>query len=693
MSRKSAALLRRSKEEVSSVTEALRSVSLPRNLDLQTFVEARMAELDHFLHVLNEKSEGKMTTKRNFQLLPKHMRRRAMSHNAHRIPSRIRSAGKDLAQLKNPCRKSRRHYIKIMQDYTKRNLKSIWLESHIWHAKRMKMVEKWGYKVASKCNDKGVRAAYRFSRDSAVVYDMSYKSCIRICELERFQELFQVSLNGKFRKNVVLKWNQEFIGVVQAVKVNESVVLIIHPGCYTQIKNILSEENLKFEDYKDQTSIFSIRGPRSTEMLGLALDINETQKLELLKESGKFHNFKFPDGALISITLEKKLFFSTNKEYEKLLTGKTIIPDQPSSHLLQVLFNWPDDLYNPEFWDSFDGNLKVLNHLPDKITTRSARSRYPGPWKKKENPGVELKSMNVEIDETQNKEAKNLEIEENFMVLDENCEQQIEGKIEDKEGAHDSFNQFMEIDGDENKNESKNLSQALLIYNKSKHGDGWDIILKAGDNNSVWRSFVYSGCKAVGLQEFKSISYEKSELFFPDDYPTCLAYENHSNDLAKVKVLEYFKKPSSKRMNFERISSPFPFFSDWKLGIEGKRMYDDLIPVKIKSSNRCPKDLAYICLLAPGDLNQKIIKEAQNERTQPNSKCKPDDIYKLQSVPISRKIIGFVTSGGYSFKRCRGFGLGYIAKESEVSLPCKALFRNPISQFYHKCDLKKLSLK
>ena len=38
--------------------------------------------------------------------------------------------------------------------------KPAWLETHIWHAKRMKMSDYHGYRVAEKMNDKGVRQAY-----------------------------------------------------------------------------------------------------------------------------------------------------------------------------------------------------------------------------------------------------------------------------------------------------------------------------------------------------------------------------------------------------------------------------------------------------------------------------------------------------------------------------------------------------
>ena len=39
--------------------------------------------------------------------------------------------------------------------------KAAWLETHIWHAKRCEMVERWGYMLPERPCDKGVRATHR----------------------------------------------------------------------------------------------------------------------------------------------------------------------------------------------------------------------------------------------------------------------------------------------------------------------------------------------------------------------------------------------------------------------------------------------------------------------------------------------------------------------------------------------------
>lgn len=58
-------------------------------------------------------------------------------------------------------RRQRRKAKELLEDYNRRKKQNIWLETHIWHAKRMKMVNAWGYRLAEHPSDKGFRAAHR----------------------------------------------------------------------------------------------------------------------------------------------------------------------------------------------------------------------------------------------------------------------------------------------------------------------------------------------------------------------------------------------------------------------------------------------------------------------------------------------------------------------------------------------------
>jgi len=54
-------------------------------------------------------------------------------------------------------------------EYARRKRRNVWLETHIWHAKRFHMTETWGYKVPNYPNDRGVRAAYRDATTRCVI--------------------------------------------------------------------------------------------------------------------------------------------------------------------------------------------------------------------------------------------------------------------------------------------------------------------------------------------------------------------------------------------------------------------------------------------------------------------------------------------------------------------------------------------
>ena len=55
-----------------------------------------------------------------------------------------------------------------------------WMETHMWHAKRMKMKDIWGYRIASRPNTKSVRITYRSFTRLSIAHDASYLACIEL---------------------------------------------------------------------------------------------------------------------------------------------------------------------------------------------------------------------------------------------------------------------------------------------------------------------------------------------------------------------------------------------------------------------------------------------------------------------------------------------------------------------------------
>lgn len=75
----------------------------------------------------------------------------------------------EVAQAKRPSRHRRRKPKNLYQEYRSRQHSQMWLETHIWHAKRMKMVNKWGYRLAEESCAKSIRVNYRYMKKGCLV--------------------------------------------------------------------------------------------------------------------------------------------------------------------------------------------------------------------------------------------------------------------------------------------------------------------------------------------------------------------------------------------------------------------------------------------------------------------------------------------------------------------------------------------
>merc|ERR1711874_228767 len=95
-------------------------------------------------------------------------------------------SGGDVAPSKRPSRKHRRRPSNLLQEYNRRQGDKVWLETHIWHAKRFHMETRWGYRLASHPNDKSWRACYRASATKCLMQDVS---CVSVVQLVGQQEV------------------------------------------------------------------------------------------------------------------------------------------------------------------------------------------------------------------------------------------------------------------------------------------------------------------------------------------------------------------------------------------------------------------------------------------------------------------------------------------------------------------------
>uniref|UniRef100_W5MUE7 POP1 homolog, ribonuclease P/MRP subunit n=1 Tax=Lepisosteus oculatus TaxID=7918 RepID=W5MUE7_LEPOC len=164
------------------------SQKLPRYITASVFAQARAAEVGAMLRAVT-KTTGSSHV---FGALPKHMRRRAMSHNVRRLPRRLRAAAARVPpelektsqqkkeQSKSKSRRARRRHGNLLLEFNRRQRKHVWLETHIWHAKRFHMARAWGYSLGDRPTSKCYRACYRAMSGHCLLQDLSYYCCVEV---------------------------------------------------------------------------------------------------------------------------------------------------------------------------------------------------------------------------------------------------------------------------------------------------------------------------------------------------------------------------------------------------------------------------------------------------------------------------------------------------------------------------------
>ena len=230
--------------------------SLPKSIDPLTLASFRIDEIHEMERDLKE---ARFNKKRSlFQTLPKHLRRRAASHNSKRLPKALRPS-KDADLPMGLGKKPKKFHLHApllsarqrASEYKSRQTGCKWLETHIWHAKRFRMQEYWGFKVASLSNQKVFRFNYRMGQEGCCIHDFSYMRAfsfgegeIRAFVAERC--IGNVCLEGKGAFTCTLN---DYSSVVYGARVKEEWIVLLHPSC--SIEGLKAAEWNVFEVFGD----------------------------------------------------------------------------------------------------------------------------------------------------------------------------------------------------------------------------------------------------------------------------------------------------------------------------------------------------------------------------------------------------------------------------------------------------------
>eukprot|EP00127_Corallochytrium_limacisporum_P003925 Clim_evm10s155 gene=Clim_evmTU10s155 len=525
------------------------------------------ARLKESISLLNAAAQntGRSTV---FQQLPKHMRRRAMSHKPKRLPRRHQQTAKEQMQTpqdpKKVNRKHRRRPRNLKKEFSQRPGHATWMETHIWHAKRMHMGDRWGLKLALYPNDKHERALYRALKNQATIHDASYWTPIELeytglatNALLICQEMLKsvnaigapnsgiaaqhlVGRDFRYQGNLHVYDQSTYVGEIQVQFVGNSLLWVwAHPASAGSVKELLSQtihQDVRVNDpIKFPPQRFELRGPRAAELITRCFMGYENADVTKLSTSGLQAMPRH--GIQATVVVNPMRTFPP----ARLLTGRRDkVEEQGHSHL-----NVPQD-------------------SEDAVDAFGPKSR---------------ETLFFAIDDSEDLEKAN---------------EDPNGKVKERRMRHNSKikNKFL-LSGD------RGIKVPLMIIRRGCHSkaralyhgvnnpgkqplEGYDLVIPAGWGRAFWNPLVFASARVMGLNNLYQLSGSFAGpltgagimgLPFPWSSPDTPAYREMMDQDRFQAETKYVSKPPAKRINYHRLAQPSPFAPDWGSVCPGKKPF------------------------------------------------------------------------------------------------------------------------
>ncbi|XP_051879452.1 ribonucleases P/MRP protein subunit POP1 isoform X2 [Pristis pectinata] len=608
--------------------------NVPKFLFAKDFAQYRAAEINAMLKAVAHKSNSQF-----LQSLPPHLRRRAMSDNVKRLPRRLREIAKKemekiahlkKEQSKSKSRKARRRHGNLLLEFNRRQRRNIWLETHIWHAKRFHMVKKWGYCLANKPTSKSYRACYRAMTQQCLLQDMSYYCCL---ELNGTQEnllkaLAPLSsreagptfasvdcLSGKRQGSLVLYKAEQYpekpLGPITFLwrpkaepenhSENRQLWIWAHPALKM---DLLTELQLACQCSDDP-----LPEPAPTECN------TSTQKGAGLKR-------KLQDKVGEKVVPKKKIIGNSTRDPSKpvswtSLTTGIVIEDLtmeilryrligPLSHsaILEVFqpavvtenSEVTGARASPCWWSEYcrkSEDVALHNRQGDFLQLLSGVAS-PAEISTGSVLGLTVRDPRLNIPENRTaalpdpSQFKDLEKVKEFSLkgIPSECAQSqiwdrnIRNIVTETKISEQELNQMKSkllVPGSQlNLGPQESKIPILLVQQPGKvagkenigWGSGWDILFPKGWGMAFWIPLIYRGVRVGGLQEgVKHCQYQGIPRF-PDDFPDCPAGMRHSEVTEKELMDKYKRYPPAKRPNYIHYGTMSPFRCPWQQLVE-----------------------------------------------------------------------------------------------------------------------------
>ncbi|WOK97407.1 ribonucleases P/MRP protein subunit POP1-like [Canna indica] len=556
------------------------SISLPppRILNVQKFAESRAPELNSLHSIISTRLNNDFRIRRD-------KRRRTTGHKTatknHRGSKRRKLGSGDGSQPENQdnqkTKKVPRRIRRRMEfqnnppsgfvtsgEGTKR------LRTHLWHAKRFRMVKRWGFYLPLGLHGRGrgSRAVLRWSKRGALVHDASYCLPIQIEGPEEYivailrLVLFPLSPTpssgayyensmlyyvgapvSKFIAPIIYMWRplsgDDHITVVKDGVFNNSSIrklwIWIHAAAYDEGFDVLNNAcqmqmhefgaNVNCITLQGQIARLDVMGSKATDMLKKILHPvpQSSTNPQIRKSLVLSHAEKLPSHSILSLTVSDPRDLpscgieDTNNELSTILES-----DMPREDSFCAS---PDSggIFIPDTRSLWDCDSNLCPPIPESILCKEKHDRR-------------LKTFYLEPCNS------NLYSSIGECIL---CKKKSDGHLKDfylEPCSHGGA-------ATEEKDASLRCCSILLLKH-AQHGSfsaGWSIILPLSWVKVFWMSLVSHGFRAIGLRERRWVACNSGLPSFPSDFPDSKAYSSFMADEAAASARESELRPPAVR--------------------------------------------------------------------------------------------------------------------------------------------------
>ncbi|KIP10247.1 hypothetical protein PHLGIDRAFT_267125 [Phlebiopsis gigantea 11061_1 CR5-6] len=554
--------------------------NLPGSLDVERFAEARAFEMNAMHSAMqNARTSG---TQRAWQQLPRHLRRRAASHDVRRVPARLREKAREEMDTSKAKKKSipkrgkgkRPSRTKVL---LRRQEQKVWLETHIWHAKRMHMEELWGYRLAATPTEKSHRPSHRASMHGSILHDASYMGLIelrgpdfvlkatfdsccdaqtpspaakryqggsRTCDTHLYERgayplgliapitvLWQTgedtstsesskstqkasgNSKGKERANVLLKSER-------------TVWVWVHPSVFDRV----------FVELRTAAS-FALEAAKEA---GQPSDPTYEIQITDLREQLNVFEIMGPKSSQVIKGALKPVVEDDREEFKKCwgsLDSLQTTASVPRSTVIGFKVYDPRLSFPPK-----NAKVRVDEEKLPSIST-AASAFFP--------------SAVLARSEIWNEDVRRPLRRPMFQKKDidkRRAEHLVPGKPL-QALAQDARIPALLI---QRSVESSSATRAPSIH-------GWTLIVPQGWGMAFFSSLIFTGTRVGGQRERETQAFESGTPYFPRDYPSTLPYDDYSDTRAEKERELWERKPPAKRHNYERLGNRSPWQPDWEV--------------------------------------------------------------------------------------------------------------------------------